>query len=83
MGNLISFFLLSRLTTEPETSNHHERLDWPNRFLEAEHSYNIQVQQTTLLMPTLGSTPLLEQKSFNLGLNLDLPDEQAVFSAQG
>lgn len=54
------------LTTEPEASNHGEIT-----FLE--HSYSIQVQQTPLLMPVLGSTPLLGQKRFNFGHNV--PDE--------
>lgn len=66
IGNLISLFLLSMLTTEPETSNH-------GKITFLEHSYSIQVQQTPLLMPVLGSTPFLGQKIFNLGHNV--PDE--------
>lgn len=63
--NLISLFLLSVLTTEPEISNHGEII-----FLE--HSYSIQIQQTPLLMPEL-RTLLLGQKIFHL--EHEVPDE--------
>lgn len=66
MGNLISLFLLSMLTTEPETSN-------PGEITFLEHSCSTQVQQTPLLMPELGSTPILGQKRLNLGHTV--PDE--------
>lgn len=74
MGNLISLFLLSMLTTEPETSNHGE-------ITLLEHSYSIQVQQTPLLMPVLGSTHLSGQEIFNLGHNV--PDEYCFQSKAG
>lgn len=64
MGNLISLFSLSMLTTEPETNNHGEVT-----FLE-EHNYTIQVQQTAPLMPVLSSTSLLGQKILNLAHNV-------------
>lgn len=66
MGNLISLFLLSMLATEPETSN-------PGEITFLEHSCSTQVQQTPLLMPELGSTPLFGQKRLNLAHKV--PDE--------
>lgn len=66
MGNLVSLFLLSMLTTEPETSH-------PGEITFLEQSCSTQVQQTPLLMRVLGSTPLLGQKRFHLGHKV--PDE--------
>lgn len=70
MGHLTCLFLLSRLTTEPETSDHHhERLGWPKRCLEAEHSSADSAARVCLWLHTFTGT----EKGLTLGLTM--PDE--------
>lgn len=65
MENLISLFLLSMLTTEPEPSNHGEMTFLGN-------SYSTQVQQTPLLMPELHTFIRPEDLTLNIKCHMSM-----------